>query len=141
MADDQKKQSHTPLPTTTAAQAARLGGKESEPVGGGRAQVEIAPIREKPMSPEVAQYIQQQEDSIQLDDVLKHAGATKGHDEKIEHVQGPHLPLNDDQIAAGLKQPINSSMRWLATLMLYLLEQSHYTLKTVKGHVERVFKP
>lgn len=139
--DDTKKQSHSPLSGKTAVQAARIGGHESEPMGGGRATVELTPIREKPMSPEVAKYIQQQEDSIQLDDVLRQAGVTKGHDEKIEDVQGPHLPMNDDQIAAGLKQPINNSARWLATLMLYLLEQSHYTLKTVKGHVYRVFKP
>lgn len=133
--------SHTPLSGQTSQTARTIGaGKEGEPLGRGTA-VEIAPIREKPMSPEVAKYIQKQDPTVELDEVLRQAGLTKGQDEELTVPDGPHLLLDDSQIVYGLKQPVNSSLRWLATLMLYLLEQSHYTIRTVKGQVQRVFKP
>ncbi len=134
--------SPTPQPTPVSAHVG--AGRESEPVvGGAKVEMPAQPIKESPLSPEVQNYIKVQEDQkkMQLPQQLRNMGITAGHDEQPEVPQGPTMPMSDEQIAYGLHQPINNSVRWLATLMLYLLQQSHYTITTVKGRVRRVFKP
>ncbi len=48
------------------------------------------------------------------------------------------LPLTDDQIAKGLHEGINNSVRWLAEWCVKRLKHLHYTLKNVNGSLLRV---
>jgi hypothetical protein len=48
------------------------------------------------------------------------------------------LPLTDDQIAKGLHEGINNSVRWLAEWCMRRLKHLHYTLKSVHGSLIRV---
>ena len=48
------------------------------------------------------------------------------------------LPLEDVKIEEGLKAPTSSGLRWLAEFCLYLLKQTHFTLKKVHGKMMRV---
>ena len=48
------------------------------------------------------------------------------------------LPLSDDQIAAGLKQSVLSSWRWLAQWCVRRLQQVHMGLKSIHGRLTRV---
>jgi hypothetical protein len=48
------------------------------------------------------------------------------------------LPLNDDQIAAGLHAGITESIRWLATWCVFRLKHMHIALKNIHGKLTRV---
>ena len=98
---------------------------------------------EKPLSPEVAEYIKHHDEKVKIPEALKQIGIeADAKDQTIEEVvEGPKLPLSDQQIADGLKQPMSMSVRWLSLFLLYILQQAHYTIKTVKGHVTRIVKP
>lgn len=144
MADDTTK--HTPLASHLNPQQQSVtgqAGKEGEPVGVARsATIEAPKSVEKPMSEDVSSYIEEQDKKVHIPQALRAIGVTRGRDEVVDlEAVGPQLPLTDEEIAAGLKQPLNTTSRWLSALMLYILQQSHYTIRTVKGHVERVFKP
>jgi hypothetical protein len=143
MADDQR--THTPLAPQLNPQQSITGnaGKEGEPIGVGRAaSVEVPKPVEKPKSDDVSAYIEEQDKKVHIPQALRAIGVSRGRDESVDlEAEGPQLPLTDEEIAAGLKQPLNTTGRWLSALMLYILQQSHYTIRTVKGHVQRVFKP
>lgn len=116
---------------------------ETEPSVTKSVEVRSEATPEKKLSPEVAEYIKQQDETVKIPEALKAIGieADAKDQEFKEVVEGPQLPLTDQQIADGLKQPINMSVRWLSLFLLYILQQAHYTIKTVKGHVTRVIKP
>jgi hypothetical protein len=48
------------------------------------------------------------------------------------------LPLNDDQIATGMKQGVTSSFRWLAEWCVRKLKQMHIILKNIGGKTVEV---
>lgn len=48
------------------------------------------------------------------------------------------LPLDDDQIALGLKQSVTTSWRWLAEFCRRRLKQMHIGLKAIHGKLTRV---
>lgn len=144
MADD----THTPLkihatPAYKPHAASTAKTPESEPVAVHKTEIKTEPVPEKKLSPEVVEYIKQHEEKVKLPEALKEMGVVAdAKDHEIEDVvEGPTLPMSDQQIADGLKQPRSMSVRWLSLFLLYLLQQSHYTLKTVKGHVKRIVKP
>jgi len=50
------------------------------------------------------------------------------------------LPISDDRIMEDLKAPPTEAKRWFATILLYILERAHLTLKKVGAKTVRMFK-
>ena len=50
------------------------------------------------------------------------------------------LPISDEKIMDNLKAAPSESKRWYATILFYMLEMAHLTLKKVGTKVVRVFK-
>ena len=106
--------------------------------------LEILPTQETITVPEVGvdleQFVEVKQETIKIDPELKKMGLQPMEKTKFKEFQNIKLPLSDDKIAKGLHEPITSSIRWLATFALFLLQQSHLTLKVVHGKAVRVFK-
>lgn len=142
MADDPKPpapQQQPPPPPAPISQA-----PEAEPILSKPAEIKnTEPVQEKKLAPEVVEYIKQTEETIKIPDALQEIGVmADAKDQDFSNViGGPKLPMTDEQIVTGLKQPMSMSVRWLSLFMLYILQQAHYTIKTVKGHVQRIVKP
>lgn len=116
--------------------------KEVEPL----VKKESFPIKEKVEheieDKEVASYIKIRPETIKLPEKIKQLGGqTKFTTSKFASYQSVNLPISDEKVVVGLKAPITSSFRWLATLAVYILKMAHLQLKVVKGKIVRVFSP
>jgi hypothetical protein len=106
--------------------------------------VEILPIHEavekQEVEPDLKPYIEIKQQNMKISEELKQLGLQPIEKSKYADFQNIKLPLADDKIALGLNAPFTSSLRWLATFALYLLQQSHLTLKVIHGRAVRVIK-
>lgn len=114
--------------------------KEAEPIPTTKEKYEIKEAVEHQVEEEVKPFIQPRAESIDLPPDLKKLGLQPTTTTQFPSYQNIKLPISDDKIISGLQQPISSSIRWLATLALYLLKQAHLILKVVHGRVVRVIK-
>ena len=90
---------------------------------------------------ETADFVKVRPETINLPPDLKKMGLqTAPPISQFSGYQNITLPISDDKVVSGLHQPISSSLRWLATLALYLLQKAHLSLKVVGGKAVRVFK-
>jgi len=92
---------------------------------------------------EVGDYISQKKDaSISLPPSLKKIGviATDDTSEFNEALYKLKLPISDEKIMEDLKAKPSEAKRWYATVLLYMLQLAHLTLKKVGSKVVRVFK-
>lgn len=96
--------------------------------------VELEPIKE------VAPYVEVKKETIKLPPDLKRIGVQAISTPQFSQLQSVKLPISDDKIITGLHAPVTSSLRWLATLALYLLQMAHLQLKVVHGKIVRVFR-
>jgi hypothetical protein len=112
--------------------------KETEPIAAEK--FEIKEVVEHKAEEEMGPYISPRQDTIELPPDLKKMGLQATSNSKFSGYKNIKLPLSDEKIIVGQKAPITSSLRWLATLALYILGQAHMGLKVVHGHVIRVLK-
>lgn len=92
---------------------------------------------EPPAEPaDVSAYVTEKEPEPTIPEDLKKHGLQQVSSATYQAV---HLPISDEQVMEGLKQPPTSSYRWLAELANYMLFQSHIKLKQVHGKIIRVF--
>ena len=103
--------------------------KESEPIPRAQEKYEIKEVVELQPEEEVKPFVQPRPETIELPSDLKKMGIQPATTTQFPSYQNIKLPISDDKIIAGLNQPITSSIRWLATLALYILRQSHLVLK------------
>ena len=92
---------------------------------------------------EVSEYITPKKDaSISLPPSLKKMGVVATGDDSQFHeaLYKLKLPISDEKIMEDLKAKPSESKRWYATLLLYILQMAHLTLKKVGSKVVRVFK-
>jgi len=115
-----------------------LPSKESEPVP--KKEIEFKEVREKEVEEEVRSHIVKREETIKLPPDIKKLGLKPVPTTQFPQYQTVKLPLSDEKIITGLHAPVTSSLRWLATLALYLLQQAHLSLKVIRGKVVRVLK-
>lgn len=115
--------------------------KEAEPVPFSSEKIEIQEVVEHQPPKEVKPHLQVRQETIKLPPDLKKIGLQPVSSTKFPSYQTVVLPISDDKIVQGLHAPIYSSLRWLATLAMYLLKKAHLTLKVIHGHVVRVLKP
>lgn len=112
--------------------------KEAEPIPAEK--FEIKEVSEEGVEEEVRPFISPRAETIELPPDLKKLGLQAVSTSKFPSYKNIKLPLSDEKIIVGQKAPITSSLRWLATLALYILGQAHLGLKVVHGHVIRVLK-
>ena len=114
--------------------------KEAEPIPTTKEKYEIKEAVEHQVEEEVKPFIQPRAETIELPPDLKKMGLQPATTTQFPSYQNIKLPISDDKIITGLQQPLTSSIRWLATLALYLLKQVHLTLKVIHGKVIRVVR-
>jgi len=112
--------------------------KEAEPITAEK--FEIKEPAEENIEEEVRPYISPRAETIELPPDLKKMGLQSVSHSKFPGYKNIKLPLSDEKIIVGQKAPLTSSLRWLATLALYILGQAHLKLKVIHGHVVRVLK-
>ncbi|MCX7955545.1 MAG: hypothetical protein N2593_00315 [Patescibacteria group bacterium] len=112
--------------------------KEAEPLG--QENIEIKEVVENKVDEEVRPYVQPTSETINLPPDLKKLGIQHVSSTKFPSYKNIKLPISDEKVVVGLRAPITSSIRWLATLAVYLLAKAHLGLKVVGGKVIRVFK-
>ncbi len=89
---------------------------------------------------ELEQFIEVQNDVPTIHPDLKKAGLQAIETTSLDPKHRVKLPITDDQVMAGLQEPLSSSFRWLAEFALFLLKRAHLTLKKLHGHVVRVIQ-
>ena len=89
---------------------------------------------------EVEQFVTPRAETIKLPPELKKLGLQEVTTTKFPSYQNVKLPLSDEKVVVGSHAPITSSLRWLATLALYLLARAHLGLKVIHGKVVRVLR-
>lgn len=114
--------------------------KESEPIPKSSEKYEVKEAVEHQPEEEVRPFVQPRAETIKLPPDLKKMGLQPATTTQFPSYQNVKLPLSDDKIISGLHQPVTSSIRWLATLALYILQMAHLTLKKIHGKVVRVIK-
>ena len=112
--------------------------KEVEPITAEK--FEIKEVVEHEPDEEIEKFISPRAETIELPPDLKKLGLQAVSTSKFPGYKNIKLPLSDEKIIVGQKAPITSSLRWLATLALYILGQAHLGLKVIHGHVVRVLK-
>jgi hypothetical protein len=117
-------------------------GPESEPIPSQT--IESSSIQEvvehEITDPEVKEHVEERKETIKLPKELERAGLKTVDTTQFPTYQEVKLPMSDDKIMDNLKQPINKSVRWLATFYTLILAQSHIALKKIGGKVVRVLK-
>ncbi len=128
-------------PTGMASTTAR----ETEPVvtrreAIGRAidEFKINEVVEHEPSAEVSTFVQSQKETISIPPDLKTMGVAASSHPSYKAYKEVVLPLDDEQVIAGLAAPVSSSIRWLAEFCLHILKKSHLTLKSLHGTVFRI---
>jgi len=119
---------------------ARTGGlsKEQEPLL--KKDVDYQEVVEHEPSQEVVPFVQKRAETIKLPPDLKKIGLKVSSISQTTSYKNVKIPISDDKVISGMKAPITSSLRWLATLALYLLRQAHLSLRVVHGHAVRILK-
>jgi len=112
--------------------------KEAEPVSAEK--FEIKEVVEHKAEEEVRPYISPRQDTIELPPDLKKMGLQSTSSTQFSSYQNIKLPISDEKIVVGLHAPVTSSIRWLATLAVYLLARVHLGLKIIHGKVIRVLR-
>ena len=112
--------------------------KEAEPIGAEK--FEIKEMVEHKAEEEVRPYISPRQDTIELPPDLKKMGLQPTSTTQFSSYQNIKLPISDEKVLVGLHAPVTSSIRWLATLAVYLLARVHLGLKVVHGKVIRVLR-
>ncbi len=113
--------------------------KEVEPPLSPKEYVEIQEVVEnEKIDKEVKPYIKVKKETIKLPPDLKKMGLQPTTSAKFTKYQNIKLPISDEKVLKGLKSPITSSLRWLATFSEYILKQAHLNLRKIHGRVVRI---
>jgi len=115
-----------------------LPSKEAEPIP--KKEIEFKEVKEKEVEEEARPHLIKREETIKLPPDIQKLGLKPIPTTDFPQYQNIKLPLSDDKIIVGLYAPISSSLRWLATLALYLLQRAHLSLKVIHGRVVRVLR-
>jgi hypothetical protein len=99
------------------------------------------PVEQNVEEEEVEKYVTPTDASIKLPPNLKKVGVKSVEEDLFkETLNKIKLPISDEKIMEDLKAPPSEAKRWYATILLYILERAHLTLKKVGTKVVRMFK-
>jgi hypothetical protein len=98
-------------------------------------------VEQKTPEEEVQEHVTLHSETIKLPPDLKKLGLTSNDDSLFKAALNRiKLPISDDKIMEDLKASPSESKRWFATILMYILERAHLTLKKVGTKVVRIFK-
>lgn len=100
----------------------------------------VESVEQTGLDQDVKPYVDVHADKLELDPELKKAGLVVSDQSGIPSYLNIKLPISDDKVIQGLHAPVSSSLRWLATIGVYILSKVHIHLKTVRGKVIRVLQ-
>jgi hypothetical protein len=121
-------------------QAIETSGGDFEKENIGSESVEMHEVVEHEPDPEVKEYVEVRQETPEVPPDMKKLGVQASTPQNFTGYQKVQLPISDDQILQGKKQPITDSIRWLAEFCIFLLKQAHIQLKIAHGKAQRVFK-
>lgn len=101
---------------------------------------QVQEIVEHEPNQEVKPFVSIRPETIKLPSILKQFGLQPASTTSFPSYQNVKLPISDDKVLKGMHAPITSSLRWLATLAMYILLKAHLTLRVAHGKVIRVIK-
>lgn len=98
-------------------------------------------VEHEESSESVEKYVTPHSATIKLPPDLKKLGLSTNDDSPFKAaLDRIKLPISDDKIMEDLQAPPSEAKRWFATILLYILERAHMTLKKVGTKVVRIFK-
>ncbi len=101
--------------------------------------IEIHEVTEHEPEPEVKHYVEPRPEKIEVPQEVEEEGvASTGHSQFTTY-NSVKLPISDDKVMQGLKNPISTSVRWLAEFCLFILRKAHIKLKIAHGKAVRMF--
>lgn len=100
--------------------------------------LEYQKVKEFEPDPEVAPYISARREHPVIAEDLQKRGVIDRSGTQFPTYERVKAPLSDEKILTGLHAPLYSSLRWLATLALYILKKAHLTIKMIHGNILRV---
>ncbi len=109
--------------------------KEAEPVTKKSEPLTLQEAVEHEPQEEVENFVHPRAETIELPPDLKKIGVQSTSINQFPTYQNVKLPISDDKVITGLHAPITSSLRWLATLAVYILKLAHLKLRIVHGKV------
>jgi len=112
--------------------------KEIEPIT--KKEIKFQEIKELEIKDEIKPHITKREETIKIPQDIQKLGLKPIPTFYFPQYENVKLPLSDDKIITGLHAPVYSSLRWLATLAMYILQKTHLSLKVIHGKVVRVLK-
>lgn len=121
-----------------AAEEYAPSSKEIEPAAASPEPLLIQRVVEHEPQKEVSGYVQHRKENIEVPPDLVKMGVAAKQTTTFPAYENIKLPLSDEKIIIGLKQPISSSFRWISELAIYILKTMHLTLKRVHGKLVRV---
>lgn len=92
------------------------------------------------VDPEVQPHVEVKPEVVKLPPELKKAGVAPVANPQFTTTQGMKLPMPAEELPKGLSAPVDSSFRWLAVLTMYVLEQSHISIKKAHKGILGLFK-
>lgn len=113
--------------------------KEAEPFGKAPEPLAVQEVVEHDTVDEsVEKHVEVKKENIQVSPEVAAAGVEPVQSAQFTTLKKIEFPISDDKIMSGLHAPFTSSLRWLATLAVYMLQQTHIHLKMVAGKAVRV---
>lgn len=123
------------------SQQVSTGSPEHAPASERQNHAEVEEVVEfNTVDPDVKNHVEVRPESIKIPPELKNAGITPVTNPQFTTTQGMKLPLATEEIPKGLSAPVDSSFRWLAVLTIYMLEQSHISIKKAHKGLMSLFK-
>jgi len=100
-----------------------------------------ASVEQKTASKNEEKYVTPHPTTIKLPPDLKKIGLKTEEEDQFEKaINKIKLPISDERIMEDLKASPSEAKRWYATILLYILERAHLTLKKVGTKIVRIFK-
>lgn len=125
------------------AQQISYGGPEKlppmRPPEATKDHVEIHEVVEHEPEPEVKPYVEPRQEQVVIPQDVADAGVVSTGHTQFPTYNSVKLPISDDKVMAGLKNPLSSSIRWLSEFCIFLLRRAHIKLKTAHGKAVRMF--
>lgn len=89
---------------------------------------------------DLEQYIDVKPETIEIHPELRKAGLQAIDTTSPDWKQRVHLPISDEKVLIGLKEPPSSGLRWIAEIAVFMLKRAHLQIKRIHGHVVRVIR-
>lgn len=114
--------------------------KESEPFAAKQTEVIVQEVIEHEVQdPQVTMHVDIRKDVPTIAPDLKKIGVSTQANSSFQSNKSLKLPLEEKKLPVALQAPLTDSLRWLGELTLYIIDQSHGTIKTAHQSIIKNF--